>query len=112
MGAMNYIVYALQLTPLCEGHLSIAFWFAIPETLQFPPIYEGITIFCMRKDSHDYYNSCPCEEHLADEAEEDEKTAYYKPQLEIYAKALQAIYHKPVAGKNLVSLRTCRQVSC
>ena len=53
-----------------------------------------------------------CEEHLADEAEEDEKTAYYKQQLEIYAKALQAIYHNPVAGNNLVSLRTCRQVSC
>ena len=51
-------------------------------------------------------------DYIADEADEAEKTAHYKPQLEIYANALQAIYHKPVADKNLVFLRTGRQVSC
>lgn len=51
-------------------------------------------------------------DYIADEADEAEKTAHYKPQLEIYANALQAIYHKPVADKNLVFLRTGQQISC
>ena len=74
-----------------RGHHDILYEKGFPLLLQLTPLCEG---------------------HLADEADEDEKVAYYKPQLEIYAEALQAIYHKPVAGKNLVSLRTCRQVSC
>ena len=77
------------------------------------PSARGIYLLYSDLQYQRRYNSRPLhEEHLADEADEDEKTAHYKPQMEIYAKALQAIYHKPVADKNLVFLRTGRQVSC
>lgn len=35
-----------------------------------------------------------------------EKAETYRPQLDLYAKALSEIYHKPICGKNMVFLRT------
>ena len=57
-----------------RGHHDILYEKGFPLLLQLTPLCEG---------------------HLA-----DEKSAHSKPQMEIYAKALQA------------STRTCRQVSC
>ena len=51
-------------------------------------------------------------DYIADETDEAAKVEHYRPQLAVYATALEAIYHKSITDKNLVFLRTGSQVSC
>lgn len=51
-------------------------------------------------------------DYIADETDEAAKVEHYRPQLAVYATALEAIYHKSITDKNLVFLRMGSQVSC